>query len=54
MIENLFPNVDWTKMWEATLETHLYDGNFNILHIRYWTCTWGFTIPFRTWSTMVE
>lgn len=21
MIENLFPNVDWTKMWEATLET---------------------------------
>jgi D-methionine transport system permease protein len=21
MIENLFPNVDWTKMWEATYET---------------------------------
>ena len=21
MIENLFPNVDWPKMWEATLET---------------------------------
>jgi len=21
MIENLFPNVDWTKMWEATFET---------------------------------
>ncbi len=21
MIENLFPNVDWTKMWEATVET---------------------------------
>ena len=21
MIENLFPNVDWAKMWEATLET---------------------------------
>ena len=21
MIENLFPNVDWDKMWEATLET---------------------------------
>jgi len=21
MSENLFPNVDWTKMWEATLET---------------------------------
>ena len=21
MIENLFPNVDWAKMWEATVET---------------------------------
>ncbi|MBO1911829.1 ABC transporter permease, partial [Microvirga sp. 3-52] len=21
MIENLFPHVDWAKMWEATLET---------------------------------
>ncbi len=21
MIENLFPNVDWTIMWEATVET---------------------------------
>ena len=21
MIENLFPNVDWTNMWEATVET---------------------------------
>ncbi|WP_299743651.1 methionine ABC transporter permease [uncultured Rossellomorea sp.] len=26
MIENLFPNVDWDKMWEATLETLYMTG----------------------------
>jgi D-methionine transport system permease protein len=26
MIENLFPNVDWPKMWEATLETLYMTG----------------------------
>ncbi|BCB05501.1 methionine ABC transporter permease [Bacillus sp. KH172YL63] len=26
MIENLFPNVDWEKMWEATLETLYMTG----------------------------
>ena len=26
MIQNLFPNVDWGKMWEATLETIYMTG----------------------------
>ncbi|WP_456273450.1 methionine ABC transporter permease [Bacillus sp. AK031] len=26
MVENLFPNVDWPKMWEATLETLYMTG----------------------------
>ncbi|MGM0854608.1 MAG: methionine ABC transporter permease [Bacillota bacterium] len=30
MIENLFPNVDWEKMWEATLET-LYMTGMSVL-----------------------
>ncbi|MGM0829716.1 MAG: methionine ABC transporter permease [Bacillota bacterium] len=30
MIENLFPNVDWEKMWEATLET-LYMTGISVL-----------------------
>ncbi|MBW3111049.1 MULTISPECIES: methionine ABC transporter permease [Bacillaceae] len=30
MMENLFPNVDWEKMWEATLET-LYMTGMSVL-----------------------
>jgi D-methionine transport system permease protein len=30
MIENVFPNVDWEKMWEATLET-LYMTGMSVL-----------------------
>ncbi|CAN7219720.1 methionine ABC transporter permease [Rossellomorea sp. LjRoot5] len=30
MIENLFPNVDWEKMWEATVET-LYMTGMSVL-----------------------
>ncbi|KPL58976.1 methionine ABC transporter permease [Rossellomorea vietnamensis] len=30
MIENLFPNVDWEKMWEATIET-LYMTGMSVL-----------------------
>ncbi|MGG4169574.1 methionine ABC transporter permease [Rossellomorea vietnamensis] len=30
MIENLFPNVDWGKMWEATIET-LYMTGMSVL-----------------------
>ena len=26
MIDNLFPNVDWMKMWEKTLETIYMTG----------------------------
>ena len=54
MIEKLFPNVDWAKMWEATIET-LYMTAVSTLFTFVFGLALGITvIPIRPWSIMVE
>ena len=41
MLTNLFPNVDWEKMWEATYETLYMTAISTVVDIYSWTSHWN-------------
>ena len=54
MIENLFPNVDWAKMWEATLETLYMTAISTLFTFVIGLSSWCCIISYGSWSIMVK
>ena len=54
MIENLFPNVDWTKMWEATVETIYMTAISTFFTFVIGLSTWCSAFPIKSRSIMVK